>query len=120
MTLYLHVLLVPNQKGIYSTIRNLRSLVRAAHIYTLCASSSIMANYRPAFAGHTPAADDSIKDFVANFYTTSDTPGKDAEWVEFFQPDATIILEKKEATGPQGTLHQGACSTLWLLLANPL
>lgn len=61
-----------------------------------------MANYRPAFAVHTPAGDDSIKDFIANFYKTSDTPGKNTEWVDFFQPDATLVMEKKTATGTKG------------------
>jgi len=79
-------------------------LTAQLHIYTLYAKSPNMTNYRPSFAAHTPAADDSIKDFVANFYSTSDTPGKNAEWVEFFQPDATIMLEKKKATGSKGML----------------
>lgn len=60
-----------------------------------------MANYHPAFAAKT-AVDDSIKDFVAKFYMTSDTPGKNKEWVEFFQDDATLMMEKKSATGKTG------------------
>lgn len=57
-----------------------------------------MANYHPAFAVET-SSDDSIKDFIAKFYATSDTPGKNTEWAEFFQDDATLVMEKKSATG---------------------
>lgn len=60
-----------------------------------------MANYHPAFAVEMPS-DDSIKDFIAKFYTISDTPGKNTEWVNFFQDDATLVMEKKSATGKTG------------------
>ncbi|CAN8097243.1 unnamed protein product [Discula destructiva] len=62
-----------------------------------------MANYQPAFAVQTPV-DDGIEDFVAKFYTTSDTPGKNAEWVAFFHDDATLVMEKKTATGAEDIL----------------
>lgn len=75
-----------------------------------------MANYHPAFAVQTPH-DDSIKDFITKFYTTSDTPGKNAEWVEFFQDDATLMMEKKSATGKTGEFAP-SCRNRVLMLTN--
>lgn len=59
-----------------------------------------MANYNPAYPANVDAG---IKDFTTAFYTISDTPGKNVEWVDFFRDDATLVMEKKEATGKTGT-----------------
>lgn len=46
--------------------------------------------------------DAGVKEFVTKFYGVSDTPGKDAEWVDFFRNDATLVMAKDKATGKTG------------------
>lgn len=60
-----------------------------------------MSNYKPAYPANVPV-DDGVKDFITTFYGVSDTPGKNDEWVSFFKEDATLVMEKKEATGKAG------------------
>lgn len=60
-----------------------------------------MANYHPEYPANA-AVDAGIKDFITNFYTVSDTFGKNQEWADFFRDDATLVMEKKEAKGKAG------------------
>lgn len=57
-----------------------------------------MANYNPAYPTGV-SIDSGIKEFITTFYGVSDTPGKNQEWVDFFLDDATLVMEKKQATG---------------------
>ncbi|XDG01554.1 hypothetical protein ABKA04_001169 [Annulohypoxylon sp. FPYF3050] len=45
--------------------------------------------------GHTAEA--RIKDFVSKFYAVSDDPSKNEEWVDYFLPDAVVIIGDKSA-----------------------
>lgn len=60
-----------------------------------------MANYNPTYPANV-TVDAGIKEFITTFYGVSDTPGKNAEWLDFFRDDATIMMEKKKATGSAG------------------
>lgn len=60
-----------------------------------------MANYSPSYPTNV-SVDTGIKEFITTFYGVSDTPGKNQEWVDFFRDDATLVMEKKEATGKTG------------------
>lgn len=59
------------------------------------------AEYSPAYAVDVPV-DTGVKEFVTKFYGVSDTPGKDAEWVDFFRDDATLVMAKDKAAGRTG------------------
>lgn len=61
-----------------------------------------MANYKPAYPTGA-SVDAGIQEFITAFYGVSDTPGKNQEWVDFFRDDATLVMEKKAATGKTGT-----------------
>lgn len=60
------------------------------------------AGYRPVYPVDVQVGD-SVKEFVTRFYGVSDTPGKDAEWVDFFRDDATLVMAKDKAAGKTGT-----------------
>lgn len=66
-----------------------------------------MANYKPAYPANV-SVDAGVKDFITTFYGVSDTPGKNQEWVSFFEEDATLVMEKKEATGRTGMFRVAA------------
>ncbi|KAI1439543.1 hypothetical protein F5Y02DRAFT_423899 [Annulohypoxylon stygium] len=38
-----------------------------------------------------------IKDFISKFYAVSDDPSKNEEWVDYFLPDAVVIIGDKSA-----------------------
>ncbi|OTB08343.1 hypothetical protein M426DRAFT_316967 [Hypoxylon sp. CI-4A] len=57
-------------------------------------------SYVPEFPSNYPAGN-KIKDFVAKFYAISDDPSKNEEWVDYFLPDATVIMGEKSATGTE-------------------
>jgi hypothetical protein len=46
--------------------------------------------------------DPDFKSFFQDFYATSDTPGADDAWVQYFTPDATVIMASKKAEGAEG------------------
>ncbi|KAF3770013.1 hypothetical protein M406DRAFT_224236, partial [Cryphonectria parasitica EP155] len=54
--------------------------------------------YTPAYPANM-SVDAGVQEFITTFYSVSDTPGKNQEWVEFFQDGATLVMEKKEVTG---------------------
>ncbi|KAI1759510.1 hypothetical protein GGR53DRAFT_471260 [Hypoxylon sp. FL1150] len=56
--------------------------------------------YTPAFPSDR-AVDDKIKSYIANFYATSDDRSKNEEWVDYFLPDAVVIMGDKAAKGTQ-------------------
>ncbi|KAI1144455.1 hypothetical protein F5Y05DRAFT_407847 [Hypoxylon sp. FL0543] len=55
-------------------------------------------SYVPAFPSDH-AVDQRVKDFIARFYATSDDPSKNEEWVDYFLPNAVLILGDKSAKG---------------------
>ena len=46
--------------------------------------------------------DDGVKDFIASFYTISDTPGRHQEWLAFFDTDAVLVMGNDRAQGHEG------------------
>ncbi|KAK0722940.1 hypothetical protein B0T26DRAFT_600723, partial [Lasiosphaeria miniovina] len=56
--------------------------------------------YAPAYP-RAPAVDPALRDFVARFFVTSDTPGLTDEWMAFFSDDATVVMGSETATGIQ-------------------
>lgn len=63
-----------------------------------------MSNYLPVYPTGV-RVHPGIKEFITNFYGVSDTPGKNQEWADFFEEDATLVMEKKEATGRAGMFY---------------
>ncbi|OTA90682.1 hypothetical protein M434DRAFT_77558 [Hypoxylon sp. CO27-5] len=55
------------------------------------------------------AVRETVKDFIARFYATSDDPSKNEEWVGCFLPDAVVIIGDKSAKGTDAIrrLRQG-------------
>lgn len=70
---------------------------------TLTSKSFMMASstYAPVFpSDHT--VDDRFKNYIAKFYATSDDRSKNEEWVDYFLPDAVVIMGDKSAQGTEG------------------
>ncbi|KAI0481109.1 hypothetical protein GGR56DRAFT_672148 [Xylariaceae sp. FL0804] len=42
-----------------------------------------------------------VEDFIDGFYATSDDAARDDEWVDYFTPDATVIMGDKTARGTE-------------------
>ncbi|KAI1374531.1 hypothetical protein F4677DRAFT_160124 [Hypoxylon crocopeplum] len=57
-------------------------------------------DYMPAFPINH-ALDERVKTFISNFYATSDDPSKNEEWMNYFLPDAVVIMGDKSATGTE-------------------
>ncbi|KAK8111960.1 uncharacterized protein PG998_008417 [Apiospora kogelbergensis] len=57
--------------------------------------------YSPEFPSSFPATD-KLRQFIPSFFQLSDDPSKDAEWVEHFCPDATVVMGDDEACGTDG------------------
>ncbi|KAI1781532.1 hypothetical protein F4818DRAFT_436722 [Hypoxylon cercidicola] len=55
-------------------------------------------SYAPAFPSDR-AVGENVKDYIANFYATSDDRSKNEEWVDYFLPDAVVIMGDKSAKG---------------------
>lgn len=85
-----------NHKPFPLLIPDIRTIQQARH-----PRPSSMANYKPTYPANVPV-DAGIKEFITSFYGVSDTPGKNTEWLDFFRDDATLMMEKKEATGRAG------------------
>ena len=63
-------------------------------------------SYTPAFpSDHTLYW--RVEYFIAKFYAVSDDPSKNEEWVDYFLPDATVIIGDKLAKGTEGMV--GLC-----------
>lgn len=62
-----------------------------------------MSHYNPAYPTSVHG-DAGIKEFITTFYGVSDTPGKNQEWLDFYQDDATLVMAKAEATGKKDIL----------------
>ncbi|KAI1313643.1 hypothetical protein F5Y03DRAFT_337277 [Xylaria venustula] len=45
------------------------------------------------------AVDGRVKRFIATFYAVSDDPSKNDEWVDYFAPDASLVIADKRARG---------------------
>ncbi|KAK5664047.1 hypothetical protein OQA88_261 [Cercophora sp. LCS_1] len=56
--------------------------------------------YGPLYPGNIPI-DPSIKEFIARFFTVSDTSGLTDDWVGFFRDDATLVMGNNTAEGQQ-------------------
>ncbi|KAI1413690.1 hypothetical protein F5Y13DRAFT_160865 [Hypoxylon sp. FL1857] len=57
-------------------------------------------SYVPAFPSDH-AVDERVKKFIARFYATSDDPSKNEEWVDYFLPNAVVIIGDKSAKGTE-------------------
>ncbi|XXG96636.1 hypothetical protein Hte_002924 [Hypoxylon texense] len=57
-------------------------------------------SYVPAFPSDH-AVDEKVKGYIANFYATSDDRSKNEEWVDYFLPDAVVIMGDKSAKGTE-------------------
>lgn len=64
-------------------------------------STNKESGYNPAYPSNT-AVESGIKQFVSDFYRTSDTPGKDVEWTDFFNDDAALVMATQTARGRDG------------------
>ncbi|KAI1126680.1 hypothetical protein F5Y10DRAFT_244353 [Nemania abortiva] len=45
------------------------------------------------------AVDERVKEFISAFYAISDDPSKNSEWVDYFAPDALLVMGDKRARG---------------------
>ncbi|EMR68370.1 putative phd finger domain-containing protein [Eutypa lata UCREL1] len=57
--------------------------------------------YDPIFPIGTKA-DDKLRAFVSNFYAVSDDPGRNEDWLSYFEPDAVLVMGDKVAKGTEG------------------
>ncbi|KAI1458346.1 hypothetical protein F4805DRAFT_425391 [Annulohypoxylon moriforme] len=55
-------------------------------------------NYTPILPSNH-SANKKIKDFIERFYAVSDDRSKNEEWVNYFLPDATVIIGDRSAKG---------------------
>ncbi|KAJ9155109.1 hypothetical protein NKR23_g2368 [Pleurostoma richardsiae] len=55
-------------------------------------------DYTPAYPSDVEVAS-SVKEFISSFYSVSDTPGKDEEWLSYYVDDAIVVMGKDTATG---------------------
>ncbi|TGJ87714.1 hypothetical protein E0Z10_g1030 [Xylaria hypoxylon] len=43
--------------------------------------------------------DERVKKFISSFYEVSDDPSRNGEWVNYFTPDASLVMGDKKARG---------------------
>ncbi|KAK0646607.1 hypothetical protein B0T16DRAFT_329310 [Cercophora newfieldiana] len=72
--------------------RNRFTPLQFAATDTYCTKpSGTMSNYEPLFpTAHS--ADPTVKQFITDFFKTSDNPELTDEWVDFFREDATLVM----------------------------
>ncbi|KAI0128849.1 hypothetical protein BJ170DRAFT_693661 [Xylariales sp. AK1849] len=58
-------------------------------------------DYDPVFPSSV-AADDKIRTFWSTFFETSDDPSKNDDWVNYFLPDALLVMGPTTAKGTEG------------------
>lgn len=56
--------------------------------------------YELEFPSTVPATD-KLRDFIPSFFQLSDDAARNEEWVEYFCPDATLIMGEDEAQGTE-------------------
>ncbi|KAI0435087.1 hypothetical protein F5Y09DRAFT_293642 [Xylaria sp. FL1042] len=56
-------------------------------------------DYTPIYPTDGVAVDERVKRFISAFYAVSDDPGKNDEWVDYFAPDASLVMGDKMARG---------------------
>lgn len=49
------------------------------------------------------AADADIRQFISAFFKISDDPTKNDEWVDYFLPEAVLVMGNDTAEGQDGT-----------------
>ncbi|KAI1170745.1 hypothetical protein F4777DRAFT_568222 [Nemania sp. FL0916] len=59
-----------------------------------------MANYTASYPA-TVTVDEKLTDFISSFYAISDDPSRNAEWVDYFAPDALVVIADKKAKGTE-------------------
>ncbi|CAJ2510008.1 Uu.00g059080.m01.CDS01 [Anthostomella pinea] len=69
-------------------------------IHQLMPEMASSSTYTPAYPTNV-AIDGRVKDFIADFYATSDDPSKNEEWVDFFATDAVLVMGEKAARGTE-------------------
>jgi hypothetical protein len=67
-------------------------------------------DYSPVFPSST-APEDKIRTFLSEFYRTSDDPTKNDDWVQYFTPDAVLVMGSNTARGTEG-MHSPTTATL--------
>ncbi|KAL7627067.1 hypothetical protein AAE478_003843 [Parahypoxylon ruwenzoriense] len=55
-------------------------------------------SYEPTFPADR-SVDGRVRDFISGFYATSDDPSRNEEWVDYFLPDATLVMAGTPALG---------------------
>ncbi|KAI1427032.1 hypothetical protein F5Y12DRAFT_225963 [Xylaria sp. FL1777] len=58
-----------------------------------------MVNYAAAYPTGGAAVDERVKAFISTFYAISDDPLRNDEWVDYFAPDASLVMADKRAEG---------------------
>jgi hypothetical protein len=61
-------------------------------------------NYQPAIPANASSLEEGVKRFISEFYATSDNPARNDEWVDYFAPDAVLIMGDRTAKGTEGRL----------------
>ena len=57
--------------------------------------------YEPSYPNNM-ATDSTVKSFITRFFEVSDDPGRNDEWVGFFDEKATVIMGNDVAEGKEG------------------
>ncbi|KAK8031583.1 hypothetical protein PG990_001317 [Apiospora arundinis] len=57
-------------------------------------------DYTPATLLSLPVTD-KLRDFIPKFFQLSDNSARNKEWVDCFDPDATVIMGKDQASGTE-------------------
>lgn len=57
--------------------------------------------YEPLYPNNIPT-DSAVKSFITHFFEVSDDPGRNDEWVGFFDENATVIIGNDVAKGKEG------------------
>ena len=59
-------------------------------------------DYTAIYPTASAAVDERVKAFIAAFYAVSDNPRKNQEWLDYFAPDACIVMGNRRAQGVEG------------------
>ncbi|KAK6833848.1 hypothetical protein PG987_008542 [Apiospora arundinis] len=72
-------------------------------------------DYTPATLLSLPVTD-KLRDFIPKFFQLSDNPARNKEWVDCFDPDATVIMGKDQASGTESECtYRGREPPWWIL-----
>jgi len=59
--------------------------------------------------------DQTVKQFITNFYQTPDSEDRNNDWVNFFHDDAVVVIGKQMANGNDGWPALLLCASLLLI-----